>query len=259
MLHIKPLNKSRSNISRISVNSFLFNNPLTATFNWLLIDIGGINLLPLLNFGYCFKLLSQVSTCRSVKHGGISISPIQRSVFRGFIDFCLTCCTALTLRGLLSAGDNMLELNGVSSPDHLSLILISLPLTFYHCMCGFVYLALFTLSSCCSSTLTFPSISPLNPPLPAPSLVIQLLRQEQCPRLAWPLTLAHQAFLMLLHSAAAAAVAAVSSFPLSPLWLCLLLLSPGVVSLPSGPLWSGEPQRLQPNPWWLGDIFKRWC
>lgn len=154
----------------------------------------------------------------------------------------------------------MLELNGVSSPDHLSLILISLPLTLYHCMCGFVYLALLTLSSCCSLPFYPDFLFYLSTPSSLPLSCHPVITTGAVPSPGLALTRAHQAFLMLLHSAAAAAaVAAVSSFPLSPLWLCLLLLSPGVVSLPSGPLWSGEPQRLQSNPWWLGDIFKRWC
>lgn len=90
----------------------------------------------------------------------------------------LPCCPALTLRGLLSTRDNMLELNGVSSPRHFSLILISLPLTFCYSMYESVYLCLPLLSTV-PVFLHFPSFCPLNPP-------IQWSWQEQCPRLPRP-------------------------------------------------------------------------
>lgn len=149
----------------------------------------------------------------------------------------LPCYPALTLRGLLSTRDNMLELNGVSSPGHFSLILTPSYFLWLYAVCPSIFIFHPSQLSPCpsatlhppysSSILTFPSISP-------PSLCHPVIttRAVPSPALAWAHT--HQAFLMLLHSAAAAA-AAVSSFPLSPLWLCLLLLSPGVVSLPSAP------------------------
>lgn len=182
-------------------------------------------------------LLLQVSTIpgpSSMEEFQFPALSIQRLYW--LLSHMLPCCPALALRGLLSARDNMLMLNGVSSPGHFSLILISLPLTFYGCLYEYVYLYLPLLStvslSCChsysSSILTFPSISPLTPL--SLSLFHPVMTTGAVPSSALARARTHQAFLMLLHSAAAAAL---SSFPLSPLWLCLLLLSPGVVSLPS--------------------------
>lgn len=132
----------------------------------------------------------------------------------------------------------MLELNGVTSLGHVSLIRISLPLRFYDCMYESVYLKLTsTVTRCPSAYLTlhlllypdFPiHLSNQYPPPPS-SCCYNRTNTFACLGLS---THCHQAFLMLLHSAAAVAV---SSFSLSPLWLCLLLLSPGVVSLPSTP------------------------
>lgn len=189
----------------------------------------GINLLP----AYHTFTIAGRSSMGESQYPALSI---QRLYW--LLSHMLPCHPALTLRGLLSARDNMPELNGVSSPGHFSLILISLPLTFYDCLYEPVYLYLPLLSTVSpgllllslffsSSILTFPSISPLNPPPFHP-----VITTGAVPSPALARARSHQAFLMLLHSAAAAAV---SSFPLSPLWLCLLLQSPGVVSLPSAP------------------------
>lgn len=146
----------------------------------------------------------------------------------------LPCCPALTLRGLLSTRDNVLELNRVFSPDHFSLILISLPLTF--CVSVSVCTSLF-MFVCHSSQLSLPPLLFFYPDFPfflsTRSSPHPVITTGAVPLPASARARSHQAFLMLLRSEAAAVV---SSFPLSPLWLCLLLLSPGVVSLPSGPL-----------------------
>lgn len=183
-----------------------------------------------------YSLITSSNNPRSFKRGVISLLSIQHWVFRCFIDFCPACCSALTLRGLLSTRDNMLQLSRVSTQGHFSLILISLPLTFSDSMHQSIFIS--TISSCPSATLhppysssvlTFPSNCPLNPLLPCLRHPFITTGAVPSSALAWVHT--HQAFLMLLHSAAAAA-ATVPSFPLFPLCLCLLFLSPGVVILP---------------------------
>lgn len=120
---------------------------------------------------------------------------------------------------------------------------LSLSITPLNCLCPSAFLV-----SCLPllflSTQSSPSI-------------IQLLRRGQCPRLPWPERSPGIPYVAPLSSGRTRNNSVLLS-PL-PLWLWLLLLSPGVVSLPSAPLWSEEPQRLQPDPWWLQDIFKRWC
>lgn len=148
--------------------------------------IGGIN--------KC-AVITSFNNPRSFKRGVISILSIQHWVFRCFIDFYPACFPALTLRGLLSARDNMLELSEVSTQSHFSLILMSLPLTFsdsmHQSICishssqvfVLVLLPLFTLLTLLLSWLSLLTVRSI---LSSTVSVIHLLRQEQCPRLPWP-------------------------------------------------------------------------
>lgn len=108
----------------------------------------------------------------------------------------------------------MLEADGVSSPGHFALILISLPLTCNDCLYDSVcpYLPLLSTAFVLLPSLypAFPSsFSPLNP------LPLSSSYYDGGSALACLGPSAHQAFLMLLHSAAAARETIVSSFPLS--------------------------------------------
>lgn len=107
----------------------------------------------------------------------------------------------------------MLEADGVSSPGHFALILISLPLTCNDCLYDSVLIyhsSQLPLSFCLPCILPYPSsFSPLNP------LSLSSSYYDRGSALACLGPSAHQAFLMLLHSAAAAREAIVSSFPLS--------------------------------------------
>lgn len=214
----------------------------------------GINLLP----AYHTFTIAGRSSMGESQYPALSI---QRLYW--LLSHMLPCHPALTLRGLLSARDNMPELNGVSSPGHFSLILISLPLTFYDCLYEPVYLYLPLLSTVSpgllllslffsSSILTFPSISPLNPPPPLSSSYYDRSSALAC---LGPSALSSGIpYVAPLSSSS-------SSVLLSPLPTVAVPLAPVSRGRQSaiGPLWSGEPQRLQSDPRWLGDIFKRWC
>lgn len=139
-----------------------------------------------------------------------------------------------SLRGLLSVGDNMLELKGVSSSGHLSLILISLNLSFYHRMCESVYLPLL---STVSSLLRLLSSSP--------SLIVQLLWQGQCPFLPWPeRTLIRHSLCCSLSSSRRRSSS--SSVPFSRLL---------TVAVPLAPVSRGRQSAIGPPlKWWATEI-----
>lgn len=197
-----------------------------------------------------------------IKHGGISVSSIQRSASRGFIiELYLTCCTAhkLTERTVkcqkqYAAWSSMASLPRATFSPHSHIT----PPPFSITVCSNP--SNLSLLSDVLRSSSIPNFlfgrSPRPPPAP-PRLqsASSCVRSCALRRLGWSVE-AHQAFLALLHSAAAA-----SSLPLSPprrgCGSCSRLQGSSVCR--RAPLWSGEPRRLQANPWWLGDIFKRWC
>lgn len=126
----------------------------------------------------------------------------------------LPCCPALTLTlWLLSARDNTLELNGVSSPRPLLPYSHIAPTHSLRVCLSLSATPLNALTS--SSTLNFPPLSlslclsPSAQSSPHPVITAGAVR----PRLPGPGHALIRHSLLLLHSATAAAV---SSFPLSP-------------------------------------------
>lgn len=154
-----------------------------------------------------FMLLSQVSTNLWAQR--------NLSILTEYSEVLLSHCHAVQLQ--LWEDCYMEEiivecLMGLFSRPLILSLTPSLWLSLFICIFNFSKLSPPVLTLILPLSRLYLSRSPLSP------LPNWLLWQEQC---------SHQAFLMLRHSAAA-----VSSFPLSPLWLCHLLLSPGVIGLP---------------------------
>ncbi len=148
---------------------------------------------------------------------------------------------------------------GVSSPSHFSFIFISLTLTFNDSLHRPVYLyltVLWNVSPCPSATLLLSWFYLLS------------LHSTLSPSSYWDRSSALTPFGLSALSSGIPYVSPLSSSSsssssvlVSPLPTVAVPLAPVSRGRQSaiGPLWSREPQRLQSDPWWLGDIFKGWC